>query len=144
MKSRAIQTLIIISLAFLGSSFSSPRIDVGNGIIFFKGTWSEALLKAKAEKKYIFLDVYATWCGPCKQLKRKTFKDKEVGQYFNTNFINVSLDGESEEGLLLANKYQVTSYPTLIIVDFNGIKKTKALGFMEPHILVNFGRRIVP
>ena len=143
---KQLATTIILSLigAFLITSFSLPENKPRNGISFFKGSWNEALLKAKTEKKYIFLDIYASWCGPCKKLKKTTFKDKEVGEYYNKNFINVSIDGESKEGLILANKYQVTSYPTLLVVDHNGVRKTKATGFMEPRILVNFGRRIVP
>ena len=34
------------------------------GIDFFQGSWSEALEKAKAEDKLIFVDAYAEWCGP--------------------------------------------------------------------------------
>ena len=33
----------------------------GQGIQFFKGTFDEALVKAKEEKKLIFVDFYAVW-----------------------------------------------------------------------------------
>lgn len=116
----------------------------GKGIIFFKGTFKEALAKAKTENKPIFLDVYATWCGPCKQLKRKTFTDAEVGNYFNAHYINIAIDGETAEGEELVRKYQIQGYPTLLILDKNGKLLTQQVGFVEPHILVNFGKRIVP
>ena len=127
------------------TSFTTKTYDDGKakGIDFFKGSWEKALQKAKHEDKYLFIDFYATWCGPCKQLK-KTFKDKEVGAYFNKNFINISIDGETKEGRELMHSYQITSYPTLLIVDANGNIKTKSTGFMKPYILINFGRRIVP
>jgi thioredoxin-related protein len=143
MKLTVTNIISILILAFFAVSFESPSIPKKKGIEF-SGNWNEALAKAKTEKKFIFLDIYATWCGPCKKLKRTTFKDSEVGEYYNKNFVNVSIDGETPEGLLLAEKYQVTSYPTLLIVDHAGKKKTKAEGFMKPRILVNFGRRIVP
>jgi len=116
----------------------------GKGITFFKGTFKEALAKAKTENKPIFLDVYATWCGPCKQLKRKTFTDAEVGNYFNAHYINIAIDGETAEGEELVRKYQIQGYPTLLILDKNGKLLTQQVGFVEPHILVNFGKRIVP
>lgn len=136
--------IILFLLAFVLTSFKSSNSTKKGGIIFFKGTWAEALQAAKAENKYIFLDVYATWCGPCKELKNKTFKDSDVGDYFNKNFINVRIDGEKEEGQHLGRKYQVNSYPTLLIVDYKGNRVAKTTGFMKPRILINFGRRVVP
>lgn len=44
-------------------------IEEGNQ--FFDGSSDEALALAKKEHKLIFLDVYATWSGPCKYLKQK-------------------------------------------------------------------------
>lgn len=142
---KAITIFLVLITAFQFSSFT-PATEVlksRKGIEFFKGTWSEALLKATQENKYIFVDVYATWCGPCKQLK-KTFKDEEVGNYYNKNFVNVSIDGETPEGRKFLYQYKIDSYPTLLIVDSNGKVKTKSIGFLKPYILINFGRRIVP
>lgn len=144
-------TLIIIAIVIVSItiySFKNPKVDfkedTTDGIQFFKGTFKEALEKAQEENKPIFLDIYATWCGPCKMLKRKTFTDKEVGDYYNANFINYAVDGESTEGNELAHKYKIQGYPTLLILDKNGKQLTKQVGFVEPHILVNFGKRIVP
>ncbi|MFR5660605.1 MAG: thioredoxin family protein [Butyricimonas faecihominis] len=33
-------------------------------MLLFKGTFEEALKKAQAEKKDLFVDFYADWCGP--------------------------------------------------------------------------------
>ncbi len=136
----------ILVLSFIPlTSFKAKTYHDGTakGIDFFKGSYNEALLKAKEENKHLFIDFYAAWCGPCKQLK-KSFKDKEVGAYYNKNFINVSIDGETKEGKELMYRYQIQGYPTLLIVDFNGKVKTKSIGFLKPYILINFGRRIVP
>ena len=135
--------ILICSIPLTSFNSVAKKLENRKGIEFFKGSWPEALLKATAENKYIFVDVYATWCGPCKQLK-KTFKDEEVGNYFNKNFINVSIDGETPEGRKFLYNYKIDSYPTLLIVDANGNVKTKSIGFLKPYILINFGRRIVP
>ena len=138
--------LFILILSFIPlTSFQTYTYESGQGkgIEFFKGSWEEALQKAKDENKNLFVDFYATWCGPCKQLK-KSFKDKEVGAYYNKNFINVSIDGETREGKELMYRYQIQGYPTLLIVDSNGKVKTKSIGVLKPYILINFGRRIVP
>jgi len=130
-------------LVFALSSYNETNYRK-KGISFFKGSWEEALLKAKEENKFVFVDFYATWCGPCKKLKRTSFKDSKVGDYYNKNFINITIDAESKEGIKIARQYGVTSYPTLIITDYNGRKRTKTTGFKKPHILINFGRRIIP
>lgn len=129
-------------------SFKNPKVDfkedTAEGIQFFKITFQEALEKAKTEKKPIFLDFYATWYGPCKMLKKHTFSDKEVGNYYNANYINIAIDGETKEDRDLANKYGIQGYPTLLILDKNGNQVAEQVGFVESHILVNFGKRIVP
>ncbi len=138
-------TVVLVLFAFLCFGFKSEESfeDKSNGIDFFSGDWTAALALAKSENKPIFVDVYATWCGPCKKLK-STFKDAEVGAYFNKNFVNIRIDGETTDGIKFRNRYHINSYPTLLIVDGNGNVKTRAQGFMKPYILINFGRRIKP
>ena len=42
------------------------------GINFLHGTtWAEAVAKAKAENKLIFIDFYTQWCGPCMNMEHK-------------------------------------------------------------------------
>lgn len=146
------KTILFIGLlalvAFGIYSFKNPKVDfkenTADGIQFFNGTFQEALEKAKAENKPIFLDVYATWCGPCKMLKKHTFSDKQVGEYYNTNFINIAIDGETKEGRSLIKNFKIRSYPTLLILNSTGEKLTSQVGFVKPYILINFGKRIVP
>ncbi len=80
-------------------------------------TWSTIIAKAKKEKKNIFLDAYTTWCGPCKAMSENTFTDATVGKFYNANFINAKIDMEAGDGLFLAKKYHVNSYPTLLYID---------------------------
>jgi len=134
--------ILILILALALFSFIPSSYKKNKGIQFVKGSWEEALTKAKEENKFIFLDVYASWCAACKKLKRISFKDKEVGEYYNKNFINITIDGESEEGQRLARKYGVKSYPTLFIIDNRGNKRAKTTEFKKPYILINFRKRV--
>nr|WP_158279595.1 thioredoxin fold domain-containing protein [Arcicella aurantiaca] len=74
-------------------------------------------MQAKAQKKLIFVDIYTTWCGPCKEMDKKTFTESSVGDKFNARFINYKVDAEKGFGINLAKRYNVTSYPTCLFVD---------------------------
>lgn len=90
----------------------------GMGINFLHGlTWAEAVTKAKAEKKLIFIDFYTQWCGPCMNMAQTVFSLPEVGYYYNNTFINLKIDAEDGEGITLAKKYGVRSYPTYAFID---------------------------
>jgi len=134
--------IIIAVLAFAGlmafRHFSDPKIAEG-GIQFFQGTWNEALAKSKLENKPIFLDISASWCGPCKKLKRNTFSDKAVGTYFNEQFINVAVDGEIGEGKDLARQLAIRGYPSLFVMDSNGKTLVNTAGYHDPKELLEFG-----
>jgi thioredoxin-related protein len=113
------------------------------GIAFHQGTWDEALQLAKKEGKPIFLDISASWCGPCKMLKARTFPNEEVGEFYNANFINVAVDGEKGEGVELARKYQIQGYPSLIYIDKNGQLIAQTAGYRNPKQLIDIGKQII-
>lgn len=112
------------------------------GIQFTETSWKEVLKKAKAEKKIIFLDAYASWCGPCKMLQKNVFTKKEVGDYFNKQFINVKMDMEKGEGPSLAQTYPLEAYPTLLFIDGNGRVMKKVIGYQSPEQLLGIGQSL--
>lgn len=89
-----------------------------------------ALVKAKSENKLIFIDAYAEWCGPCKIMARDIFPQKEVGDYFNSHFINLKLDMEKGDNPAISKKYGVSAYPTYLFLNSDGELVHKGLGSM--------------
>lgn len=83
-------------------------------------TWKEAQKASKKEKKPIFMDAYAVWCGPCKWMSANMFTHNEIADFYNENYICVKFDMEKGEGKDLAKKYNVRGYPTLIYTDHKG------------------------
>ncbi len=108
-------------------------------INFIENSWALASKKAKAEHKLIFVDAYAVWCGPCKLLKSTTFKDPKVADFFNKNFVNVSIDMEKGDGIGLSDKWDVNSYPTLMILDADGKVILNSIGYLPAKDLLKFG-----
>lgn len=109
------------------------------GIQFLEENWAKALAEAKKQNKLIFLDAYTSWCGPCKMLKRNTFPDKAVGDFFNKNFVNIALDMEKGDGVAIAAKFGIDAYPTLLFADADGNMVTFTQGYMEAKQLLEFG-----
>lgn len=109
MKKRIFLTLLICVVA--------TSVSTAQGIKFFKGSFDEAVALAKKEKKKIFIDFYTEWCGPCLSMAKTVFLMNDVGEVYNTNFINCKIDAEKGEGIELAKKYKVASYPSYIFVD---------------------------
>ena len=112
------------------------------GIQFTEAAWKDILKKAKAEKKVIFLDAYASWCGPCKLLQKNVFTKKAVGDFYNSKFINVKMDMEKGEGPALSQVYPLEAYPTLLYIDANGRVLKKVLGLQTPEDLIAIGKSI--
>jgi thioredoxin-related protein len=99
--------------------------------------WADILAKAKTENKVIFMDAYTTWCGPCKKMAADIFPKKEVGDYFNKQFVNVKMDMEKGEGVDLAKKYKIRAYPTYLFIDGNGELVHKSMGMMPAPDFIN-------
>ena len=91
-----------------------------NEINFKNESFQKLLSKAKQQNKLIFIDCYTSWCAPCKWMDKNVFNKKEVANFYNENFINLKLDMEKGEGINLAKKYQVASFPTYLFIDANG------------------------
>ena len=98
------------------------------GVDFQHLTFDEALAKAKAEKKLVFVDCYTTWCGPCKMMTTKIFPMKEAGEFFNPRFVCVKFDMEQGEGKELKNKLGVRAYPSFFIIRPDGSIQHKMCG----------------
>jgi thiol:disulfide interchange protein len=143
MKNPTIILLLVATLIMSFRFFNDSPNNSDEGIVFHEGQWQEALEKAKAENKLIFLDIYATWCGPCKMLKNNTFSNKEVGSVYNEKFINVALDGEKGEGAELAKKYNVRGYPTLLFVNHKGEIVVRTSGYHPPKEFLTLAEEVL-
>lgn len=93
--------------------------------------FQDILSKAKKEKKLVFLDAFAAWCGPCKLMEKNIFPLENVKSYYNTNFINARFDMEKGEGREIAAKYGIRSYPTFLYLNGDGEVVHKAFGYMD-------------
>lgn len=126
---------IILSLFFIGI-----LCPVFAQIQFVESDLDKAMAQAKAENKLLFVDFYATWCGPCKRMAQDVFTLPEVGEYFNKHFISCKLDAEKEVDKSVLKKYDVTGFPCMVFMNAEGKSLRKVLGMVAPGILLSEAR----
>ena len=140
-----LRLVLLIALTFVGAiifyAYGNGAKEAG--IEFHVGTWQEALELAKKDNKLVFLDISASWCGPCKLLKKNTFPDEKVGNFFNAHFINVALDGEKGEGAELVKRYGVRGYPTLLFIDDKGNLIAQSSGYRNASKFLKLGQKVI-
>ena len=119
---KQLAVMVMLCIALAGNS---------QGIAFEKGSWKEVVAKAKATNKPIFVDVYTSWCGPCKNMSKNVFTQAEVGKEYNENYICYQIDAEKGDGIELAKRYEVKAYPTYLFLKADGSLFSRSLGSME-------------
>lgn len=110
-----------------------PAFTFAQGVHFEKElSWEQVMAKAKAENKYIFVDCFTTWCGPCKYMTENVFPKEEMGKFFNEKFISVKVqmdktagDNEHikswyESADKIAKDYSINAYPTFLYFSPDG------------------------
>ena len=96
-------------------------------------SFEAALKKAAAEKKLVMVDFFTTWCGPCKQLDKTTWKDAKVQSWLDKHTIALKIDAEKQ--VALARKYKVRAFPTMTFINPDGSTVGSMVGY---HSAENF------
>ena len=133
----------VAALVLLVSVITSSMVNAAGIEFNHDKKFQEVLDMAKAQGKLVFIDCYTSWCGPCRMLSTTVFTDSTVGDFFNSAFVNAKFDMEKDEGPIIANKYSVRSYPTLLWLDGDGNVKHEVKGFMPAAELIRNGQKAV-
>ena len=118
---------IIILISVLGyygnrtiqSYFGQQAIDqTGLDIL----TLGQALDLAKRSNKLVLSDLSAIWCPSCRKLDKQVFSDKQVQTQLKQDFVYARIEYESPEGEIFMRNYQVTGFPSLLVLNAEGEK----------------------
>nr|WP_315140591.1 thioredoxin family protein [uncultured Flavobacterium sp.] len=89
---------------------------------------------ALATNRFILIDFWASWCGPCKQMDMDTWSNQEVN-LLTEDFVMLKIDIDANREL--ASMYSITSIPNMFIIDANGKKLISFSGYKSPSQLKN-------
>lgn len=126
--------LALFSSLFIGA------LALAQGIKFEDSNFAAILAKAKKENKLVFVDAYASWCGPCKLMVKNIFPLQTVGDFYNSHFVNAKIDMEKGEGIGLAKKYNVKAFPTYLFINGDGEEVHRTLGYVEEKDFIQFAK----
>jgi thiol-disulfide isomerase/thioredoxin len=132
-----------LAATLASSAFIAPprpgdvaREPVGEGEVPWL-QFSEGLEKARSADLPVLVDFYAVWCGPCKIMEKRVLRDPIVVERLE-KLVAVRVDAEEEvprggiTGLELSERYDVTSYPTLVLMDGSGREIARRTGVASP------------
>ena len=84
-------------------------------------------------KGKVLVDVFATWCGPCKMLS--PILEKVASEHEDLTVLKVDVDEVGD----VAAQYGIRSIPTLILVE-DGKAVDMKLGYMPEESVLRFAR----
>jgi thiol-disulfide isomerase/thioredoxin len=123
MKITLLLLLLLNLTAFHARATDSTRVN------FRTGAWPSVLAEARRLNRPVFVDVYSTWCGPCKKMEKEAFTNPAVASRMNGAFVNYRVDAEKGDGIGFAKTYSVRSYPTVLIITADGAVQYRSTGY---------------
>jgi len=133
---------LLLAVLFFPLFLSAQTESAETGIKWTTGlSWEQVKQKAKAENKYIFIDCYTTWCGPCKMMDKEVFIHDSVGLLFNDKFISVKVQMDRtknddafvqtwyNEADAIGKQYRIEGFPSFVFLAPNGTVTHKYAGY---------------
>lgn len=99
-------------------------------IDFTQEAWEEVKTRAAKEGKGIFVDIYTSWCLPCRKMSATVFTNKDVADYINAHYVAVKLDAEKEKDHAFFRLFTPPAYPSFYWLNGKGELLDTHTGYM--------------
>ena len=112
--------LIVSSFILFIKSYKTTFMQDNSSEVTWITDYSYARQKAETEGKNLFIDFGAKWCSICKAIETTVLVKPEIKKVLDENFILLKVDGtnsSSEPYAALNKQYNITGFPTLLVVE---------------------------
>ena len=105
-------------------------------------SWSDDVFKrAKAENRFVLLDLEAVWCHWCHVMDENTYKDVDVIRLLRSRYITVKVDQDSRPDL--SNRYEDYGWPATVVFNGDGQEIVKRQGYLAPDEMAGLLQAII-
>lgn len=104
--------------------------------------WSDAVFaQARAEHKFVLLDVEAVWCHWCHVMDDVTYRDPDVSRLLNERYLLVKVDQDARPDI--SNRYEDYGWPATVVFAGDGSEIVKRQGYIPPRPMASMLQAII-
>lgn len=106
----------LVTLTLLAPAPQAPARPPPSGIVFLEDDYRGARARARAEKKPLFLDSWATWCHSCLSMRAFVFPDAGLRPAKDA-VVWLAVETEAEKNREVVEKFPADGLPTFLLID---------------------------
>ena len=104
-------------------------------------SFEEGIARGQTEHKKIYLHFYANWCGACRIMENKTFKDPVVVAYINENFIPIKVNTDKEQDT--SRLFRIRALPDNWFIAEDGKPIGHQPGYIQPALMKRMLKNLI-
>jgi thiol:disulfide interchange protein len=132
-----VAALIIIQWPVLkGYYYRATGAPAPASSIAWRTDLDAALAEARSANKRVIVDFSADWCPPCQAMKHDVWPHPQVASAVSAGYVPVLVDADNDT--VLAARYQVSSIPTILLLDADGRVVKRNNGFLPSSGMLRF------
>jgi len=111
-----LSTLLALTLLAPAPASHASAAPPPSGIVFIEDDYRGAMARARAEKKPLFLDSWATWCHSCLSMRSFVFPDAGLRPAKDA-VVWLAVETEAEKNRPVVEKFPADGLPTFLLID---------------------------
>ncbi|QBB72153.1 thioredoxin domain-containing protein [Pseudolysobacter antarcticus] len=121
---------------------ATPLVHASDaGKIVWLHNEADAFAKARAQHRFVLLDLEAVWCHWCHVMDEQTYANPEVAAEISAHYIALRIDQDSRPDI--ANRYGDFGWPATVVFAADGTEIIKRRGYIEAPRFLSMLKAIV-